>query len=53
MKYIVNLKYQRFAFDDSVAACTFAEIAKRNHISDDDKEKYEVSIDIEEENKED
>lgn len=52
MKYIVNLQYQRFAFEDSVSACTFAEIAKKNHISG-DKEKFEVSIDIEEENKED
>ena len=53
MKYIVNLQYQRFAFDDSVSACTFAEKKKKNHISGDDKERFEVSINIEEENKED
>jgi len=53
MKYIVNLQYQHFAFGDSVSACTFAEIAKKNHITDDDKERFDVSIDIEEDDKED
>lgn len=53
MKYIVKLEYFRFVFDDAVSACTFAEIAKKNYTTDKNKDDFEVSIYLIEENKED
>lgn len=49
MKFVVKLDYHKFEFDDADCAITFAGIAKKNYIKDDDDIKVTISIEKEEE----
>jgi hypothetical protein len=48
MKFVVKLDYHKFEFDDADCAITFAGIAKKNYIKDDDED-IKVTIFIEKE----